>query len=402
MGAHQQAQVLIIGAGPAGCAAAIPLARAGLDVVLVDRHDFPRDKVCGDALMPDSLKALQQLGLSSVLDHSLHLDTLEVFSPNGDSAQLTGQYAVMPRQELDQALLDNALAAGARILTPLKLQAALFQDGDVGGGVFVDKDGGLVELRAPITLLATGAAKQPLLQFGVAMRDSPSAMAARCYVRVPEWLQASYPNLSISYDRSICPGYGWVFPGPGGVYNLGVGVFLDSRRPSPYDLNQAWARFTQAFSPARDILAGGEVLTSLRGAPLRTGLRGSHLSRPGLLVLGEAAGTTYSFSGEGIGKAMASGLLAANLIEAWFAGGQGNTLSLATDYTNQMYRTYKSRFDGYRQAQRWLSNPAFCNFLVRRANHGHYVRRQFEALVTESADPRRLFSVTGLFKSWIS
>src|SRR5690242_308909 len=93
---------LVLGAGPAGSAAAWALARAGLDVVLVDQHSFPRDKVCGDALIPDALGAIQAMGLRSVVDaEAAHLPELRVYAPNGTFISLTGDFCCMPRARFD-------------------------------------------------------------------------------------------------------------------------------------------------------------------------------------------------------------------------------------------------------------------------------------------------------------
>ena len=121
----------------------------------------------------------------------------------------------------------------------------------------------------------------------------------------------------ISYDRTICPGYGWIFPGPDHIFNVGIGYFYDGKRPLPdRNVRTLLDRFLTHFPPARTLMQHGQPLTPLKGAPLRTRLNGAQLARPGLMVIGEAAGTTYSFTGEGIGKAMASGLLAAEVIAA--------------------------------------------------------------------------------------
>src|SRR5512140_1342254 len=106
--------VLVVGAGPAGSAAALVLARAGLSVVLADRHDFPRDKSCGDALLPDSLAALSRLGIAGrVLEGGLELDRLHVHSPGGHRAEIRGRFASLPRHALDDLLRDEAVLAGA-------------------------------------------------------------------------------------------------------------------------------------------------------------------------------------------------------------------------------------------------------------------------------------------------
>lgn len=394
--------VLIVGAGPAGSSAAITLARVGCDVVLIDRYEFPRDKVCGDALIPDSLAAIQKLNLGGkVAAQSLIVKELRIFSPNGTQVTLQSQLASQPRESFDALLQAQAVEAGAKFLAPHKVLGPLEDAGSVSGARFAHATSGTaLEVQARITLLATGAASGPLKAFGVCTEETPSAMAARAYFRVPEDLSRRCQHLVISYDAAICPGYGWIFPGPRSVFNVGVGVFRDAypegRMPN---LRQIWATFLTAFEPAAAIAAHGTQVTPLKGAPLRTAMRGSQRHRPGLLVLGEAAGLTFSFSGEGIGKAMESGIIAAELVAEHLADKSRDRQRLGSVYETALEIRFSSIFRGYKRVQDWLSRPAACNFLAWRANRSKFVVEQLEGILSESVDPRELFSLGGLLRS---
>jgi len=396
-----QTDVLVVGAGPAGSAAAIVLARAGWRVLLADRSEFPRDKVCGDAVMSDSLAAIAQLNLAdAVRQQSRILSGLSVFAPNGTEVRLRGRFASQPRAQFDLILQREAVSAGATFLAPFTVRRPRVAAGRVTGAVFAPPGGDHeVEVDAAVTLLATGAATTPLQVFGVCTRPEPSAMAARAYFRVPQDLAGQYQQLVISYDRAICPGYGWIFPGVDNVCNVGVGVFRDGRRSGRVpNLRQVWDTFLAEFPLAAVIAARGEKLTDLKGAPLRTAMTGAHFHRPGLLVIGEAAGLTFSFSGEGIGKAMESGIIAANLVD------DGLTRHVPVEELGPRYqavlRDRLSRlFRHYGRVQSWLSWPALCNLLAWRANRSPYVRAQLEGMLSESVDPSELFSLSGLISS---
>ena len=396
-----ETDVLVIGAGPAGSAAARSAARLGQRVLLVDRHRFPRDKICGDALIPDALEALTRLGLKDrVLAQARALRAIRLYAPNGHSVELQAQMGCLPRSRLDELMQEGAEDAGATFLAPNLLARAVERDGAIAGAVFVSAIGGEeVTVRARFTILATGAAARPLEIFGVCERRLPSALAARVYVRAPEVFAREHDHLCISYDRHVCPGYGWMFPGPDGVFNVGVGYFnnTQSRLPTT-NLRHLLARFVQTFPPAQALMAVARPLTEVRGAPLRTALTGAQLCRPGLLVAGEAAGLTYSFSGEGIGKAIASGILAGEMVAH---ADTRATSEIAALYASRIKADFAERFRAYAVAQKWLAYPAVLSFLARRAATGRYVRQQLQELLDETADPRELFSVAGLVKACV-
>jgi menaquinone-9 beta-reductase len=380
---------LVIGAGPAGSAAAISLARAGRDVLMVDRAAFPRDKVCGDALIPDALKALDRLGLrADVLRRSRVLDGVRVHAPGGQAVDVSGECACIPRVVFDELLRSAAMNAGARFAPNVDVRGGLVEDGRVTGA-----DLGTSKVRADVTLLATGAAAEPLKRFGVCHRITPSATAARIYVRTDEAFARQTRHLCISYDAAICPGYGWIFPGPEATFNVGVGYFYDGRMPSEKNVRKLLRRFLDTFLPAMDVMRHAIEVTELKGAPLRTALCGAALSRAGLLVVGEAAGLTYSFSGEGIGKALESGMIAAETI----LGGES-----ADQYAARVRAAFSPRFRAYKLAQDWLARPRVANFLARRARTSPFVRRELSGLFQETGDPRRLFSAAGMLRSFVS
>ncbi len=316
--------VLVVGCGPAGSAAAHQLARAGLDVVMVDQHAFPRDKVCGDALIPDAHRALAQLGvLERVLAEAAIVPHAAVTGPRGGRLGVPGRLAVLPRRRLDHLLAEAAVQAGARMVAPLRFVGPVEEAADgatrVVGAEF-SAGPRRFALRARWVLLATGAQPQALQAAGLAHRRGPSGMSMRAYLR-NDSMRERLTDLEMVWHPALKSGYGWVFPGPGGVFNVGVYV-TDSHqagtdgRSTMKDVNlrQSFERFTAVSPLLRELMQGGEWLGDFKGAPVRCSLQGTQPGRPGLLAIGEAVGTTYLLSGEGIGKALETGLIAARAL----------------------------------------------------------------------------------------
>ena len=319
----------MVGAGPAGSAAAQWLARAGVDVVLIDRSTFPRDKVCGDGLIPDAHRALRRLGvLDEVLRAAYPATHVAAIGPRGGRIEVPGELAVLPRMQLDLIVCRAAAAAGARMFAPVRYLAPLLDRVDGGlrdaalpvrvVGARVKADGVDREIRADWTILASGANPQALLAAGLCERRTPSAVALRGYLHNPS-MTMRITALEVAWHPGLRTGYGWIFPCGNGLFNVGVGVehshrFASGTSMSDIDLREMLRTFGQTYPVAGELIAGGRWVGALKGAPLRCSLAGASLSRPGLLVAGEAAGSTFAFTGEGIGKALETGLLAAQAL----------------------------------------------------------------------------------------
>ncbi len=392
--------VLVVGAGPAGSACAQMLARAGFDVVLADREAFPRDKVCGDGLIPDAHAALRRLGVhDEVMAAALAVHHVGCNAPRGGRVDVPGTLAVLPRKVLDHILCRAAVAAGARLLAPARFEAPLLE-GDRVVGAHLKIDGALHTLRANWVVLATGAGTQAIEAAGVCERRAPSAIALRGYV-TNEAMVGRIRALEVVWHRRLQRGYGWIFPGPGGVFNIGVGLADGQRGGGPAHLQRTnlralFAAFCELYAPARELMAGGRLLGDLKGAPLRCSLDGAAYSRPGLLVTGEAAGSTYSFTGEGIGKAMETGLHAAEALQ------QGRALKLPDAELRQRYAArllaLKPRFDLYRHADRVGDHPWLIDLMVWRAQKSPRVLQRMAGVLDETSNPGSLVSVRAIWK----
>ncbi|MFT3953994.1 MAG: geranylgeranyl reductase family protein [Piscinibacter sp.] len=387
----ERCDVLVVGAGPAGAAAAIALGRAGVDVVLIDQHAFPRDKVCGDGLIPDAHHALRRLGvLDEVMARAQPVTHAGLISPRGIRVDVPGSLAVLPRLQLDQIVCNAAVRAGARMFAPLRFVAPVEEQGVVVGARVVDA-GVEREIRCQWLVLASGAVPQALIAAGMALRQRPSGVALRGYLK-NEAMQGRIDKLEVVWHRAVAPGYGWIFPCRDGVFNVGVGAFTGQ----DLNLRALFEAFTHIYPAARDLVAGGHWLAPLKGAPLRTSLTGARFSRPGLLVSGEAAGSTYAFTGEGIGKALETGLLAAEAVLAGRRAGHGEALVRA-DYEAKL-AALKPRFTLYERAN-WVNHhPWLADLVLWRGQRSPRVLRRMSGVLDESSNPGHLLTFKGVVR----
>jgi geranylgeranyl reductase family protein len=394
--------VLVIGAGPAGSAAAITLARAGLDVVLVDQHSFPRDKVCGDGLIPDAHNALRKLGvLDDVMREAQAASHVGCIGPRGGRIDVPGSLAVLPRKQLDLIVCRAAAAAGAQMVAPVRFSAVIEEAGRVVGAQL--KHGQQShDVRARWVLLATGAVPQALLAAGMSDRHTPSGVALRGYVK-NDAMVGRIDKLEVVWHRALSPGYGWIFPCRDGIFNIGVGIAdsHDAQRNGKLakregNLRQVFDDFTKLYAPARELVEGGEWVGTLKGAPLRCTLEGAKYSRPGLLVAGEAAGSTYSFSGEGIGKAFETGILAAEALLEGHAG-KLDEAAVRERYESGL-RKLKPRFEQYARANLVNRFPLLADLVIWRARKSPRVLRRISGVLNETSNPGNLVTMKGIVR----
>ncbi len=380
--------VVIVGAGPAGSTAARLLATRGHTVLLLDRARFPRDKVCGDGLIPDTIKCLRRLGLyEEVRRGARRLETLSVYSPAGIRVDIPGEFLTLRRITLDALLLEGAIAAGASFHTGTVIGIDSRMDRvrlSTGDGLSVSAGVGIVATGADTSLLARDPAARP---------PAPSGVALRCYVRSPVGID----RLIISYDRSIVPGYAWIFPLGDDWYNVGCGIFYRHRRKARVNLRQTFTRFVETIPVARELWRERTSVTPMAGARLRCGLDTSAAYDGGrVLGVGEVIAATFPFTGEGIGKAMETGEVAATAVAESLR--EGTTAALA-GFPAILRRKLKPRYHGYEVAASWIAHHWLADFVAERVRRSPSLARAAAGIVSETEDPRALFSWRAMLPS---
>lgn len=323
-----ETEVLVVGAGPAGSAAAAWAARAGHDVLLVDAATFPRDKTCGDGLTPRAVAELTRLGLGDWLaartvNRGLRLSgfgqELQLPWPGG-SLPSTG--SAVPRTELDDRIRRVAVDSGAAMAQGAKAVDVTLDGGRVRA-VTLQTAGGPVSVRCRRLIVADGVRSTLGKRLGRQWhRDTAFGVAARAYVdsgrSTDEWI-TSHLELRDA-EGTVQPGYGWVFPLGTGEVNLGVGTLATARRPAPGALRPLIELY--AKQRRTDWELDGPV-RSVASALLPMGGAVSGVAGTNWMIIGDAAACVNPLNGEGIDYGLETGRMAAealgeaDLTELW-------------------------------------------------------------------------------------
>jgi geranylgeranyl reductase family protein len=352
-----KADVVIIGAGPAGSIAAQHLAAAGVQVVLLERATFPRDKSCGDGITTKGLHILNQVGLGEWASRFLAPEIGRMSSPDGQTLDMrlkTDDYCygrTIPRRLLDAQLARVATEAGARLLEGTR---AWMVERSNGAKPLVTA--GKLSVAAEMVILADGSHAPVTRRLGLAQWP-PEIFAIRQYLAGDT---GPAERLEIHFQRSLLPGYAWVFPMGEGRVNVGIGTYTRRVRRGEVPLREMLSRFAADPTVTKERLAKAEPVGPMRSHPLRTRLDATRTHAERILVTGDAAGLVSPLSGEGIGPAMESGLLAATHVQSSFETGDFSASALSA-YSRALQSRYGPDQRAARVLRLLLSAPGLLN-----------------------------------------
>ena len=325
--------VLIIGAGPAGTAAAIRLGQLGIqNVVLVDRHDFPRDKTCGSGVSPKGIQILKALGVwEQIAPESYPIRGLRLVTPGDSEAYISGgsdvAAIICQRRILDNCLLQRAVSLGVRFVPRFEAQTLVF-DGPRVCGVMAH-DGRTI--RAEHTVVADGAHSR----FAVQARERRKLQGIMGW-----WEDVPFManHVEMIFDKMIAPHYGWLFPEGGSRVNIGI-CYEDPLHTK--NANTVFEEFLRKHYRTR--LAGAVQVGHWKGFPITYSYHVGELHSPGRLVIGEAGRMTHPATAEGIYQGMRSGVIAAEALRDVLSGSTAEADAFAA-YEARCRRAFGASF----------------------------------------------------------
>jgi len=317
------ADVIVVGAGPSGATAAYYLAQAGLDVLLLEKSRFPREKVCGDGLTPRAVRSLVAMGVDvseeagwlrnkglRVIGGGMRLEL-----PWPELSSYPGYGVVRSRASLDETLARRAQAAGAKLIEGTTVTGPVLDDDGRIVGVTARADGEERAFRSRVVVAADGNSSRLSVAMGLRKRDDrPLGVAVRTYYTSPRHDDDYLESWLDLWDGDrLLPGYGWIFGMGDGTSNVGLGLLNTSDSFGNTDYRALLARWLRSMPEEWGYVEENRT-EPVRGAALPMGFNRTPHNYRGLLLAGDAAGMVNPFNGEGIAYAMESGEILARVV----------------------------------------------------------------------------------------
>ena len=405
----RQADVIVVGAGPAGASTAYHLANAGLDVLLLEKASFPRDKICGDGLTPRAVRQLVSMGLDLDAPGWQRNKGLRIVGaghrielPWPDLATFPSYGMVRTRSDLDELLARHAEKAGARLMERTAVTGPVIDErtGRVVGvsAKPVDdngrKVGDIETYTAPVVVACDGVSARLATSLGIGRReDRPMGVAVRAYYETPrhddEWMESWLELWDGEPKKSnLLPGYGWIFGVGDGTANVGLGILNTSSAFQHVDYKDVLRRWL-AHTPEEWGFRDENLVGRIGSAALPMGFnRKPHYTR-GVLLVGDSGGMVNPFNGEGIDYALEAGHMAADTIVQALARPEGaGREKVLEGYAAALDAAYGGYFTLGRVFAKMIGNPTFMKQATRYGLPRTALMRFTLKLMANLTDPR--------------
>jgi menaquinone-9 beta-reductase len=400
-----EADVIVVGAGPAGSTTAFYLAQSGLNVLMLEKSRFPREKVCGDGLTPRAVKSLVGMGISvSEQDGWVRNKGLRVIGagrrlelPWPELSSYPGYGLVRTRHDLDESLARRAQQAGAKLLEGVTVTGPVIDErtGRITGvtaraGSAADGDHGTERTyTSRVVVAADGNSSRLSLAMGLRKRDDrPLGVAVRTYYKSPRHDDDYLESWLDLWDGDrLLPGYGWIFGMGDGTSNVGLGLLNTSAAFGNTDYHALLRRWLKGM-PAEWGFTEENRTQPIRGAALPMGFNRTPHYHRGLLLAGDAGGMVNPFNGEGIAYAMESGeILARTITQALARTRLTETERVLAGYPQALRDTYGGYYTLGRVFVKAIGRPGLMRFATKHGMSRPALMRFAIKLLANLTDP---------------
>lgn len=389
--------VVIIGAGPAGVGTSIYLSLAGIPHIIIEKDTFPRDKVCGDAVSGKSAHVLRKANpqwLQEVYKAPTNYtpsNGIIFVAPNGKSLTIPygdnlrpGELAAgftSPRLVFDNFLFEKIDRKYATVYQNAAIKR--IENNEDGVTVHFIHDGVSHELKAPVIVGADGD-KGIVRKTFIDDKMSPKSYAVglRAYYKGVEGMHQNN-FIELHFLPEVLPGYFWIFPLPNGMANVGVGILSETVRAKKINLREQMLKAIEKNPTINHRFNKAELVGKIQGWGLPMSMKRDQLSGNRYILTGDAASLIDPFSGEGIGNALYSGMLAAEAIAKAIQSNDYTSAFFKQEYDGVLFKRLGDEFKISATLQRLCRYPWLFNFLVNKAYKSPSLSRTISSMFTD-------------------
>jgi menaquinone-9 beta-reductase len=409
-----ETNVCIIGAGPAGAAAALQLAQLGINCVIVDKAVFPRDKVCGDGLSGKVITALNRIdpaiaerlkaaafkvnswGVTFVSParYSLDVGYRPDYNSQDQAHKETPIGYVCKRMDFDNFLVDEIKA---------RKEIQLFEGITIdkyehtAEGYIISDKSGQFQVKAPLLIIANGAHSAFTKDVaGITMEPAHYMAGIRAYYKNVSGNNADN-FIELHFLKSLLPGYFWVFPLPNGEANVGVGMLSETVRRNKVNLKKEMLDIIANDPVFKERFKNAELVSSIEGYGLPLGSKVRKLSGDHYMLTGDAAYLIDPFTGEGIGNGLYSGRIAA-LKAAEAIQAKDFSAAKLTAYDAEIYRVLGPELKLSHRLQKLVKYPWLFNTLMKISSRNKHLQELLSSMFYEVDLRKKLAKPSFYFK----
>lgn len=398
-----QFDVIIVGAGPAGIIAAIQLAKQDLNICLLEKSTFPRDKICGDALSVDVLNQLEKIDLNFAKRFELLIQKtpssgVKIVAPNQQFLDIPFYYKgdkkfgyICKRMDFDNFLFQELKQFNnITVVENCKVKDIVINDNEVIVSVDSKLKNQNTKFKSKIIIGADGAqsiVNKKTIQNKVNHKHYSAGLRVY-YKNVTNFHEENF--IELHFFKDILPGYLWIFPLPNNEANVGIGMLSSYVSKKKVNLKKTLQRLIKKDPNLKERFKNAEALEKVKGFGLPLGAKKRKISDNRVLLLGDAAGLIDPFSGEGIGNAIRSGRVAAEQVKKCF---KNNDFSqqININYDKEIYRLMQKEFQISRTLQNLCKYPRLFNMIIKKANKNEALR-EFLIETLEDVEKKKLLT----------
>lgn len=394
--------VIIAGAGPAGCSASFFLSKAGINHIILEKASFPRDKVCGDACSGKTATVIKQANpewLSEIYNHPqtfLPSYGLTFIAPNGKVLEIPFKHDrkpddkasgfTLPRLVFDDFLFKKIDKKYATVHENTNIQTVERKGGAVQVTALVDNES--VTFNAPIIIGADGDKSIVRKTFHNSNNNSKTdAIGLRAYYKnVTGFNEDKF--IELHFLPEMLPGYFWIFPLPDGMANVGMGILSEVVRKKKINLRETMLATIEKNPSIKERFKDAQLVDKIQGWGLPMSFSRQPVSGEDYMLVGDAASLIDPFSGEGIGNALYSGMLAATAIEGCIKDSSYDASTIKKNYDDVLYKKIGDELNISKTLQKLSSKPWLFNMVVNKAYKSPMLKKTISCMFSD-LDMRR-------------